>query len=206
MSKNENEEQEEDNDIKVILVGEMGTGKTSLINTSIGLDFQDKVPTTNSNSIVYKTIEIDGKSYNIHLWDTIGQEKFRALTKIFMKDSKIIIFVYDITNLKSFNELNFWFESTKEVINDDTVIGVVGNKCDLFLREAVKEEEGKQLAESHGYEFALTSAKSPLAFCTFLEKLVKLYIEKRELFGNNEKNTSQKLREDEHGKKKKCCG
>ena len=167
--------EEEDDDIKVILVGEMGTGKTSLINTAIGLEFQEKVPTTNSNSIMNKIIEIDGQSYSINLWDTIGQEKYRSLTKIFMKDAKVIIFVYDITNEKSFQELNFWFEATKEIVNDDTVIGIAGNKCDLFLKEKVKEEEGKQLAEKFGYEFAQTTATSPLAFCQFLEKLVKMY-------------------------------
>ena len=197
--------EEEDDDIKVILVGEMGTGKTSLINTAIGLEFQEKVPTTNSNSIMNKIIEIDGQSYSINLWDTIGQEKYRSLTKIFMKDAKVIIFVYDITNVKSFQELNFWFEATKEIVNDDTVIGIAGNKCDLFLKEKVKEEEGKQLAEKFGYEFAQTTATSPLAFCQFLEKLVKMYVKKRKELGIDYTNTSQKIREGNYNDKKKCC-
>ena len=158
MSKKDDASSEEDEEIKVILVGEMATGKTSLINTAVGLAFQEKINSTTTNAIMNKTLEIDGKPYAINLWDTIGQEKYRALTKIFIKDAKIIIFVYDITNMKSFKELKFWFQFTKEVINQDTVVAIVGNKSDLFLQEEVKEEEGIKLAKEYGYEFALTTA------------------------------------------------
>jgi small GTP-binding protein len=206
MSNRDSSASEEDDDIKVILVGEMATGKTSLINTAIGLEFKEKMPSTTTNSIMNKTIEIDGKPYTVNLWDTIGQEKYRALTKIFMKDARIIIYVYDITNLHSFNELKFWFEFTKDVINEDTVLAVVGNKSDLFLKETVKEEEGKKLANEMGYEFALTSAKSPMIFCNFLEKLVSMYITRKEEGVNDSKNTSQRIKGGKHKHKKKCCG
>ena len=207
MSKKENISSEEEDEIKVILVGEMATGKTSLINTAVGLAFQEKLPSTTTNSILNKTMEIEGKSYTINLWDTIGQEKYRALTKIFMKDAKIIIYVYDVTNLKSFTELKFWFQFTKEVINDDTVCALVGNKSDLFLKEVVKEEEGKKLAEEYGFEFALTTAINPLIFGKFLDKLVKIYINKRDEDGNDSRNNSQRIREGKHKSKHKlkCC-
>ena len=201
------EEEEEDVEIKVILVGEIFTGKTSLINSAIGLEFQEKLQSTNSNSILNKTMEIDGKAYTINLWDTIGQEKYRSLTQIFMKDSKIIIFVYDITNRKTFKELDFWFGTTKEVVNDDTVLGLVGNKSDLYLNEEVKEEEGKELADKYGYEFSLTSAKNPKTFCQFLEKLVRIYINQKDKVEEDPTNTSQRIKGEHHkvNKKKSCC-
>ena len=201
------DEEEEDLEIKVILVGEIFTGKTSLINSAIGLEFQEKLQSTNSNSILNKTMEIDGKAYTINLWDTIGQEKYRSLTQIFMKDSKIIIFVYDITNRKTFKELDFWFGTTKEVVNDDTVLGVVGNKSDLYLNEEVKEEEGKELADKYGYEFSLTSAKNPKTFCQFLEKLVRIYINQKDKVEEDPTNTSQRIKGEHHkvNKKKSCC-
>ena len=201
------DEEEEDVEIKVILVGEIFTGKTSLINSAIGLEFQEKLQSTNSNSILNKTMEIDGKAYTINLWDTIGQEKYRSLTQIFMKDSKIIIFVYDITNRKTFKELDFWFGTTKEVVNDDTVLGVVGNKSDLYLNEEVKEEEGKELADKYGYEFSLTSAKNPKTFCQFLEKLVRIYINQKDKVEEDPTNTSQRIKGEHHkvNKKKSCC-
>ena len=172
----ENDDMDDDEEIKVILVGEMGTGKTSLINTAIGLSFQDKLPSTTTNSIVNKVMEIKGKKYSINLWDTIGQEKYRSLTKIFMKGAKVVIFVYDITSRHTFTELDFWFKSTQEIINEKIVMGIIGNKSDLFLKEEVSEEEGRKLAKDKGFEFALTSAKNSSIFCEFLEKLVKKYI------------------------------
>ena len=99
--------EDDDDEIKVILVGETATGKTSLINTSIGLEFKQRLESTQSSSIIQKKITIGDKAYNINLWDTIGQEEFRSLTSIFMKDSKIVIFVYDITRLDTFNQISY---------------------------------------------------------------------------------------------------
>ena len=200
---------EEEEEIKVILVGEMGTGKTSLINTAIGLNFQEKLASTTTNSIMNKTMKINGKSYSVNLWDTIGQEKYRSLTKIFLKGSKIVIFVYDITNLQSFKELNYWFDCTKEIINEKVVMGIVGNKSDLFLKEEVKESDARQLAKQKGFDFALTSAKNSTMFCDFLEKLLKKYLgqDDEENEDDDNKKKSEKLKKEKAGGKQKkgCC-
>ena len=200
---------EEEEEIKVILVGEMGTGKTSLINTAIGLNFQEKLASTTTNSIMNKTMKVNGKSYSVNLWDTIGQEKYRSLTKIFLKGSKIVIFVYDITNLQSFKELNYWFDCTKEIINEKVVMGIVGNKSDLFLKEEVKESDARQLAKQKGFDFALTSAKNSTMFCDFLEKLLKKYLgqDDEENEDNDNKKKSEKLKKEKAGGKPKkgCC-
>ena len=201
----ENDDIDDDEEIKVILVGEMGTGKTSLINTAIGLSFQDKLPSTTTNSIVNKVMEIKGKKYSINLWDTIGQEKYRSLTKIFMKGAKVVIFVYDITSRHTFTELDFWFRSTQEIINEKIVMGIIGNKSDLFLKEEVSEEEGRKLAKDKGFEFALTSAKNSSIFCEFLEKLVKKYIG---VDPDEEEDKGKKLKvkkNDTAKKKKRWC-
>ena len=200
---------EEEEEIKVILVGEMGTGKTSLINTAIGLNFQEKLASTTTNSIMNKTMKVNGKSYSVNLWDTIGQEKYRSLTKIFLKGSKIVIFVYDITNLQSFKELNYWFDCTKEIINEKVVMGIVGNKSDLFLKEEVKESDARQLAKQKGFDFALTSAKNSTMFCEFLEKLLKKYLgqDDEENEDDDNKKKSEKLKKEKAGGKSKkgCC-
>ena len=73
-NKDKEEEEEDDDEIKVILVGNIGTGKTSLINTSIGLEFKERVESTQFSSIMQKNITINNKEYLINLWDTIGQE------------------------------------------------------------------------------------------------------------------------------------
>ena len=203
------DDDEDDDDIKVILVGETATGKTSLINTSIGLEFQDKVDSTQSSSIMQKKMEINKKTYSINLWDTIGQEQFRSLTKIFMKGAKIVIFVYDITRLDTFEQLDFWYDSTREVLGDKPVLGIVGNKSDLYYKEAVKEEDAEEYAKNKGIPFKLCSAKTPKLFCDFLEELVKKYIEKMERKLEQSVVDGLKLDDvDDEGKSKKkgkCC-
>ena len=170
----------EDEEIKVILVGESGTGKTSLINITIGETFVEGVEvSTSASSFVTKVIKLGDKSYRVNLWDTIGQEKFRSLTRIFIKDSKIVIFVYDITNENSFKEIDkYWFKTIQDVLGDSPILGIVGNKQDLFVNEKVKEEVAEKYAEDKKAFFKYTSAKTPLSFISFLEDLVKKYIEK----------------------------
>ena len=192
-------------EIKVILVGESGTGKTSLINAAMGLPFKESLESTTANSFSSKKITGGSKQYILNLWDTIGQEKFRSLTKIFIKDSKIVLLVYDITRLNSFKELDFWYKMIRDILGDDIIVGVCGNKQDLFAREQVKEEEGRKYAEERNISFKLTSAKNHLSFNKFLDELVKQYTEK---FGG-EKNKEDKekinLSGDKKNDKKKCC-
>ena len=193
-------------EIKVILVGESGTGKTSLINTSIGIPFKENMITSASNSFAPKEFQVDGKKYILNLWDTIGQEKFRSLTKIFIKDSKIVIFVYDITNEKSFKELEYWITTIKDILKDEAVLGIAGNKQDLFKNEKVKEETAKKYAQEKNIIFELTSSKNRKTFEKLLEDLLKQYIEKN---GGSDQSDSNAIKLGEKNSKgnnnKKFC-
>ena len=90
--------------IKIVLLGETSVGKTSIISRFASNSFNPNTLSSLSAQFVSKTVEIDGKSLKLDLWDTAGQEKYRALAKIFYKDARVIIFVYDITNEKTFEE------------------------------------------------------------------------------------------------------
>ena len=165
--------------LKAILIGDSGVGKTNLINISAGKEFDINEKVSVNASFFRKQFDIDGKTYNIYLWDTIGQEKLRSLTKLFFKNSKIVIFVYDITQKSTFIGLNTWYEEVKQELGDDIIKGVVGNKQDLFMKEDVEDEEGKKYAESINAKFRLTSAKADAeGFINFLELLLKEYINK----------------------------
>ena len=167
------------NIVKVILVGDTGTGKTNLITVAAGFEFNSNSLTTTSCSYVQKIIVKNNKEYKINLWDTIGQEKYRSLTKIFLKDSKIVVFVYDITNRLSYNSLTFWKKIIDEVLGPTPILGVVGNKKDLYLDEKVKEEEGEEFANKIGAQFLVTSAKNePQRFGIFIESLLDEYLNK----------------------------
>jgi len=195
-----------DEEIKVILIGESGTGKTSLINAAIGLQFKENLESTTTNSFSSKKVKINGKEYVLNLWDTIGQEKFRSLTKIFVKDSKIVLLVYDITRKQTFDELNFWYKMIQDILGEEPILGICGNKQDLFVREQVKEETAKKYAEGKNIPFKLTSAKNPLTFNKFLEELVGKYVEKIGGGRNNINGGKIDLKKkDKTNDKKKFC-
>ena len=170
----EEEEIVEQIQLKVILLGNSGVGKTNLINTCIGKEFDDDNIPTNSGSFVQKRIEIDNKELLLNLWDTAGQETYKSLTKIFIKKSQVVIFVYDITDINSFKDLESWIQISEEMIDNDFICAIVGNKMDLYMREQVKEEEARKYAESKGMKFQLVSAKqNPKIFSQFLKELIQ---------------------------------
>ena len=193
-------------EIKCILVGETGTGKTSLINVSIGLQFEKDIVTTISSTYASKQYQISEKTYILNLWDTTGQEKYRTLTKIFIKNSKIVIFVYDITNKKSFDELEYWMKVIDEILGKEPIIGICGNKNDLFNYAKIKEEKAAEFAKSKGAFFQTTSAKEdPLGFNNFLEILLKAYLNKKNINSNDENNGVKLSYKYFTEKVKECC-
>ena len=196
------EEMENKIQIKAILLGNAGVGKTNLINTCVGLNFDNVNNPTTTGSFVSKNIKLNDKNYIINLWDTAGQERYKSITKIFLKKSEIVFFVYDITNLKSFNDLKEWIDISKEMIDNEFVGAIVGNKTDLYMYEQVNEEEARKFAEANGLLFKLVSAKKdPRIFINFLNEL----IDEREgiVKGNTKEQIS--IRKDVLENKKKCC-
>ena len=191
--------------IKVILVGESGTGKTSLINSAIGKKFQDDHKSTMYCSYVNLKKVIEDKEYNLNLWDTIGQEKFRSLTKVFFKNSGIVIFVFDITDKPSFDDLNYWYKTVDEELGDKPVKGLAANKLDLFDNQAVDDNTIKEYASQKGIKFQYTTATNPANFNKLLEDLLVEYLttriseDRRNALGK--KLTAKKV----ETKKKKCC-
>ena len=171
----------DDSTIKGILLGEMAVGKTNLITIASGGEFSENYESTAACSFSIKKIVIKGNEFYIQLWDTIGQERLRTLTKLFYNNSKIVIFVYDITRKETFDEIkNYWVKNVEEKLGKDIIKGLVANKMDLFMKEQVTENEGKELAQSIGALFISTSAKtdSPKKFEDFLTKLYEQYLKK----------------------------
>ena len=158
--------EEEVKSVKVVLLGESGVGKTCIISRFINNIYDDRTMTTSSAQYATKTMKFDdfgGKEIRYELWDTAGQERFRAITQFLYKDAKVIILVYDITEKESFIAIkDYWYDKVKESCPKNIILGLAGNKCDLFEREEVTEEEGKELAKEMGAFFKLTSPKEKI--------------------------------------------
>ena len=147
-------------EVKVVLLGESGVGKSSIIKQYVTHTFDPDIDSSISSKYISKEIKIDGK-IKFNLWDTAGQEKYRSLAKIFYKDARIIILVYSIENLKSYESLkDYWYQEVKTNGLSNVIYAVVGNKNDLYNNAQIKEKDAMEWADSIGAIFQLTSAKS----------------------------------------------
>ena len=203
-----NGKEDSENENKVIFIGESGVGKTSLIKVSIGQQIDLQHTLTLTASYFSKKFIYNNQKYNFHLWDTIGQEKYRALTRMFFKDANIVILVYDITNKKSFESLDLWLDQVKNEIGDDFILAVVGNKSDLFYEEEVSENQGKEYAKKKCAKFKLCSAKdNPADFIVFLEQLFEEFLIKTKNISKVEQTgiTIDKKNIKNNNKGGKCC-
>ena len=166
-------------EIKIILLGETAVGKTSIIKRFYDDEFNEFENSSITMSYVDKTIEIDNKKYKLIIWDTIGQETYRSISKLFLNETKIVILVYSIVNKASFENLTFWYNLYQEELGNEPVLGVAGNKADLFNNQEITYEEAKSFADSKGAIFAEISAKeNRQTIDVFMNNLVKAYISK----------------------------
>ena len=170
---------EEPISVKVVLLGESGVGKTSIISQFTSNKFNPRCATSVSAQFISKIIEFPEfqKTIKFDIWDTVGQEKYRSLAKIFYKDAKIIIFVYDITTEFSFKALkDFWYKETKECADNDPILALVANKMDLYKDEQVSNNDGKDYADEINAIFQNTSALSNSGIDKLFENLGKKFI------------------------------
>ena len=197
--------------VKVVLLGESGVGKTSIISQFTTKKFNPKCNTSVSAQFTSKTIDFPDskKSIRFDIWDTVGQEKYRSLTKIFYKDAKIIILVYDITTEYSFNELkDYWYSETIKNTDGEPIYAVCANKYDLYHKQVVKNEDGKEFADKINAIFQNTSAASDTGINILFENLGKKIldpsfdyrIKKKDNINLNDAKNNGKT-----GDKKKCC-
>ena len=200
----------EDKAIKVILLGEAGVGKTNLIRIAIGKEFDPNTSSTLSSSYCDAQIEVDKKQYRYFLWDTAGQETYRSLNQLFIKDSKIILIVFAINARESFNQVDFWHKYVKDLLGESGyIVALIGNKSDLYEEEdVVKDEEISKKAEEFGVKNKVTSACTDAdGFRNFLNEILTDYIKKynpEEYKGGNAFKIDQKKKKDNKDGKK-CC-
>ena len=186
------------NTCKIVLVGDAGTGKTCIISRFVNDSFQKSQMTTACPSFCTKTISYPeyNKTINLDIWDTAGQEIYRAISKLFYKGACVGILVYDITSQKSFDSIkDYWYNELKENTESNIIFNVVANKQDLYEQEQVKEEDAKEFAKSINAGFYLTSAKRNINISDLFINSGKKYIDPNYNFvinNNNDDNNEER--------------
>ena len=147
---------------RVVLLGKQATGKTCMIAQFINGSFDPGTISSLTAQFIRKTIQFaDGRNITLDIWDTAGQEKYRAIAKIYYKEARAVILVYDITDESSFNEMKeYWYEQVKLFARKDVIFAVAANKNDLDEERKISDEEGRKFANEIGAIFASTSAKN----------------------------------------------
>ncbi|KAK4343070.1 hypothetical protein RND71_038886 [Anisodus tanguticus] len=146
---------------KILLIGDSGVGKSSLLVSFISNVVDDLAPTIGVDFKI-KTLTVSGKKLKLTIWDTAGQERFRTLTSSYYRGAQGIILVYDVTRRETFTNLSDVWAKEVELYsnNQDCVKILVGNKVDRESERAVTREEGIALAIELGSLFLECSAKT----------------------------------------------
>ena len=144
--------------LKLIILGNPSVGKTNLLLRHTQSKHLPTKPTILTD-FFSKTYKIKNQPLKIQFWDTAGQELFKSISKNFYKNTNGIILVYDITNRRSFEDLENW---KKEIFQNLEKIPIllIGNKCDLEEERVVSVEEGVFFAKKNGFFFFEMSAKN----------------------------------------------
>lgn len=167
---------------KLLLIGDSGVGKTSILFKFSEDTFSPAFISTIGIDFKIRTITVDGKKIKLQVWDTAGQERFRTITTAYYRGAMGIMLVYDVSNMKSFENISNWIRNIEMHATSDVELMILGNKCDIADKRQVSKERGEQLALQHSIKFMETSAKANIniedAFTT-LARDIKLKVEKR---------------------------
>ena len=195
----------------IIILGNSGVGKTCIYTRLFKDKFDNMSITTVSANFVTYYVKLHNKKYELFLCDTAGEEIYRALTKQYYKNADGAIFVFDLTNEKSLEDIEFWYNSYKE--QKEKVIGVlIGNKSDIEDEtRVIKYEDAKLFGEKYGLKYFEVSAKTDKYIKKAIVALLNELIKSRAIYNSLSsvddalKNEIKLGENDKIKTKKKCC-
>jgi small GTP-binding protein len=219
------EDEDGDNSFKIVLIGESGVGKTSIISQFIDQTFTEDIQASTGGAFSSIALSLStGKELKFDIWDTAGQERYRSLTKLFYKDANAAVLVYDITREESFNQLEiYWVKQIKENSDPNIILVLAANKSDLLEDEKVDESAARKFAEEANAIFCRVSAKNGAGIDDIFFQIAKRYVGRDDIevkkkdnkepinTGNEEENSKNDKMKITKGKasaqrnKRKCC-
>jgi small GTP-binding protein len=145
---------------KLVLLGERGVGKTSIVNRFVYDKYNYKYEATLGVDFLSKRVNIEKRSVRLQVWDTAGQESFRCLIPSYIKNSHVAVIVYDITDMNSFRQTQKWVNDAKKERDNDVILVLVGNKADMTEMREVDRSEALDKAKEYNALFIETSAEN----------------------------------------------
>jgi small GTP-binding protein len=144
--------------LKFIVIGSSGVGKTAIVKRLVDGTFTAESQSTIGVEFLATTFEVDGQSIKLQIWDTAGQERFRSIAKAYFRSAVGVILVFDITDRKSFDDLNHWLTDVHQLCDPNAVVTLIGNKLDLKSQRSITAPEAENYAQLHQLSYYETSA------------------------------------------------
>ena len=199
---------------KIVLIGDTSVGKTNILSKYLSNEFDPDSKATVGVEFGTKDFKIENNIVKVQIWDTAGQERYRSITNAYYKGAKGSLLVYDITNPKSFENLDKWLSDLKTNAEEKISIVLLGNKSDLEGERKITLEQGKEKAEFYKLAFMETSALNGNNIeKAFNELITDVYKNHHELFEKQAKveitdkaiDLENVEKNNENKEKKFCC-
>ena len=197
--------------IKILTLGDASVGKSSIVLRYSENKFNEAWLSTIGVDSKRKIVKIKGESVKVSIWDTAGQEKFQSIVKQYYNGANGVLLIFDITNKKSFDKINFWYKDLKQSVNiDEVFVCLVGNKIDLEDIRVISKEEAEEYAKENNMYYLEVSAKTGEGIKELFDDATNKVMDK--ILINEKEEVDEKLRTSflnpddfKPNKKKKCC-
>eukprot|EP01083_Nonionella_stella_P239041 837101_1 len=156
---------------KVVVLGETGAGKSSIIKRGILDEFDDNSESTMGIDFFVKKVKKGDQEITVQIWDTAGQERFRSIIGGYIRGCDSALLVYDITSRATFKKIDDWLDNVRNERGNDANFWLVGNKCDMDDRRQVETHEGREKAEEYNARFCEVSAKTGRGVTEMLDEI-----------------------------------
>ena len=199
--------------IKILTLGDQSVGKSSIVLRYSDNKFKDTWLSTIGVDSKRKIVKVKGEKVKVSIWDTAGQERFQNIVKTYYIGSNGVLLIYDITNRKSFEKIDFWYNDLFYNTNikiDELIIYLVANKMDLDKKREISKEEGEKYSKNKNIRYFEVSAKTGEGIKKLFDEIINDIMDK--LLKSNEKEEKEEnlrvsfLEKDTFKyKDKKCC-
>ena len=163
INKKQQNNEEKQYEIKICLLGDIAVGKTSIATRFCKNAFNEAYVNTIGGAYQQQTILLENNvKMKLHVWDTSGDERFRAMTNLYYRDAQVAIITYDVSNNDTFQGLGYWLKELNDKVNkENMLLFLAGNKCDVdSSKKQVPTNRAKEFAEQNNMIFFETSAKT----------------------------------------------
>lgn len=201
-----NRQMSEGNAVKLVLLGDSGVGKTSIVTQYVSGSAPENIGPTIGAAFVTKDVQIDGQRMELLIWDTAGQEVYRGLAPMYYRSALIAVIVYDVTKSESYDSVDYWIRELKTNVEEKIIIMVCGNKIDLEDKRAVTFHMASAAAQEKGALYAETSASTGAGVAKMFQLVISTLLKQKDSREQSESvSKGVNINEKKSGKGKKGC-